>query len=133
MYALAVIKQNGGLPVIAQVAAPSVPYTNYTSLGDLPGNFGLYLVADTQARLIAADAIPGVYGICLVTQDGDVKWAQLDNVITPAMRTKINTFLTANGFSTIPTAWTNRKAVLAILNRINPNFSLDDFWVVDQN
>lgn len=128
-WAMAVIKQEGGLPVITQ-ADP--PYTNYVSMGDLPGNYGLYLVADTQARLIAADAISGVYGICLLTQSGDVKWAELDNVITPAMRNKINTFLSAKGYPTIPAGWTNKQAANAILARINAKFDLDDFWVMDK-
>ena len=125
-HGVAVIKQEGGFPVITQ-AAP--PYTNYCSLGDLPGGWGLYLVADTQARLIAADAIPGVYGICLITEDGDVKWAELDNLITPVMRTKINTYLSNRGYPTIPATWTNKRVVRAILDRINPSFKLEDFWV----
>lgn len=126
-YGVAVIKMEGGFPVIAQ---GETPYTNYVSLGDLPGSWGLYLVADTQPRLVAADTISGVYGICLMTQDGEIKWAELDNVITPAMRTKINTWLTNQGYPTIPVSWTNRRVVRAILDRINPGFNLEDFWVI---
>jgi hypothetical protein len=128
-WALAVIKQEGGLPVIAQ-AEP--PYTNYVSMGDLPAGFGLYMVSDTGPRLIAADAIPGVYGICALTKDGDVVWAELDNVITPAMRLKINSWLTAHGFPTIPATWTNRQVVVAILKRINDKFDLNGFWVAEK-
>lgn len=129
MWAIAVIKKEDGDAIIF---AANPPYSNASFMGDLPGVFGLYLVSDTQARLIAADSIAGVYGICLLTDDGTVKWAQLENTITPAMRTKINSYLTAHGYPTIPAGWTNRQAVKAILNRINPDWRLEDFWVKEK-
>jgi hypothetical protein len=128
-WGLAVIKQEGGLPVISQ-ADP--PFTNWVSMGDLPSGFGLYMVSDTLARLVAADAIPGVYGICAMTKDGDVHWAELDNLITPTMRTKLNSWLSAHSYSTIPATWTNRRVVKTILARINDKFDLDHFWVEEK-
>lgn len=129
MWALAVIKQEGGLPVISQA---NPPYTNWVSMGDLPDSFGLYLVSDTAARLVAADSISGVYGICAISQTGDIKWTELDSVITAAARTKINSFLSARGYPTIPAGWTNKQVVKAILTRINDKFDINDFWVVEK-
>jgi hypothetical protein len=128
-WSIAVIRVEGGLPVIAQ-ADP--PYTNWVSMGDLPGNFGLFMVSDTLPRLAAADNLPGVYGICAMTKSGDVQWAELDNVITPAMRTKINAWLAAHGYPTIPAAWTNRRVVTEILKRINDKFDLSGSWKAEK-
>jgi hypothetical protein len=90
------------------------------------------MVSDTLARLNAADSITGVYGICAMTEAGDLHWAELDNIITAAKRTKINTFLAANGYPTIPAAWTNKQAVIAILKRISAKFELDQFYVEEK-
>jgi hypothetical protein len=125
-WGVAVIRTEGGMPVIAQA---KTPYTNWVSLGDLPNKYGLYMVSDTPARLQAADTISGVYGICVITKSGDVQWAELDNVITPAMRTKINTWLSAHSYSTIPVSWTNRRVVTELLKRIDAKFEINQFFV----
>ena len=128
-WGIAVIRVEGGLPVIAQ-ADP--PYTNWVSMGDLPNNYGLYMVSDTLPRLAAADNLPGVYGICAMTKSGEVQWAELDNLITPAMRTKINIWLSAHGYPTIPATWTNRRVIREILTRINAKFNINNFFVAEK-
>lgn len=89
------------------------------------GNFGAYIYSGTPAQLAALDALPTVVGLAVMTESGNVKWAELDNTITPAHRTRLNTFLTARGLPTIPAGRTYRQVVLAVWDRFYSGFDIN--------
>jgi len=95
------------------------------------GDWAVYLVSGTGAQLLAIDALPNVIGICAVTESGDVKWGELDANIALAVRTKLNTWLTARGLPTIPAGWTNRKVLVEVAKRMDERFDLGFFDVAD--
>ena len=122
---------------IVQESSPSIPVvdlTLYPMTGRLyVGSFavwGGYLMSGTLAQLQALNALPTVIGLALLTSNGG-KWKELDSVITAGMRTKANTWLTANGWPTIPAAWTARQIILFAMTRLNAKYDLDSNWVTD--
>lgn len=127
MWAFAICKCDSGSPVPDEQATP---FHGYACTGRA-GNYGAFLVSGSLAQLQAINALPEVYGICLLTTGG-VRWGELDNTITPALRTRINIWLAARGYATIPAGWTNRQVVLAVCRRLNPDFDLRYWWVKDQ-
>ncbi len=127
MHGFAICKKAGGLPDIDFEATPVFGYT----LGGVVGQFGAYLFSGTAAQLTALNALPQVIGICALTTAGDVRWAELDGKIATAVRTKLNTWLTARGYPTIPTTWTYRQVVKAIYERMNNHFDLGGIDVAD--
>jgi hypothetical protein len=117
----------GGAPDVD----PSVtPYKGYV-LCDQVGGFGAYLFSGTGAQLTALNALPQVVGIVAVTENGGTKWAELDGTIAPAVRTKLNTWLTNRGYPNIPAGWSYRQVINAVYQRVNDRFSLDNFDVAD--
>lgn len=127
MKAFAIIRMSGGQPEIDPVATP---YHGYV-LCDQVAGWGAYLVSGTPAQLSAIDQLAHVYGICAVTESGDVKWAELDGVCSEAVRTRLNTWLANRGYPTIPAGWTYRQIVRAVYQRVNTHFDLDRFDVAD--
>ena len=95
------------------------------------GDWAVYLVSGTGAQLLAIDALPNVIGICAVTESGTVKWAELDANMALAVRTKLSAWLTARGYPTIPTGWTNRKVLVEVAKRMDAKFDLGFFDVAD--
>lgn len=89
------------------------------------GQFGTYLFAGTGAQLAALDALPTVIGLVAMTQNGGVRRGELDTTITPARRTRMNTWLTARGFPTIPAGTSYRDVVMALVRRGFPDFDLN--------
>jgi hypothetical protein len=65
-----------------------------------------------------------VVGIVGVTESGDVRWAELDGVIAAGVRTKLNDWLTARGYPTIPAGWTYRQVVRAVFKRFSDLFDI---------
>jgi len=127
MKMFCLVKMKGGEP---DVNSAVTPYYGYVHAADVAG-WGAYLFSGTTAQLTAINALPNVYGICAVTESGNVKWAELDGVISSAVRTKINNWLTARGYPTIPAGWTYRQVVNAIFKRLNDRFDLTAFDVMD--
>lgn len=115
-----------GQPNVDFAATPVKGYC----LGAHLGAWGCYLLSGTGAQLVALNALPNVYGICAVTEAG-VRWAELDGVIAPAVRTRLNTWLTARGYPNIPVSWTYKQVVVAVYKRLNDRFDLDRFDVMD--
>jgi len=132
MWAMALVKMAGGMPVIDQAVTP---YHGHLLIGKA-GDWGAYMISGKPAELTALNALPEVVGICTMTESGSgysvVKWAELSKPITAAMRTKLNTYLTSKGLPTVPSSWSNRQVVETVFKRLNPDFRFDDFWVKDQ-
>lgn len=120
-----IASMNGGNPDFGLL-----PYYAVVLAGDLPGIWGAYIVAGTPAQLQDINALPSVYGICMVTE-GETHWAELDTVISSAVRSRINGWLTARGYPTIPAGWTYRQVIIAIFKRINPNYTLENTDIPD--
>lgn len=117
----------GGLPDIDFAVTPVFGYT----LAGVVGNFGAYLFSGTAAQLSALNALPQVVGICVLTTAGDVRWAELDGKIAAAVRMRLNAWLAAQEYPTIPVDWSNRQVVEAIYKRMNDKFDLGGIDVAD--
>ena len=119
----AITQMQGGVPNTGALVVGR-DFRGYVHCGTL-GNFGAYLYAGTLAQLAALDALPTVVGLVVMTETGNVKWAELENTITLAHRTRLNTFLTARGLPTIPAGRTYRQVVLAVWNRFFDGFDIN--------
>lgn len=124
---LALIRQVGGSP---ELDPRATPYAGYC-LGGQAAGWGIYVISGTGSQLVAINALPQVVGLVAVTDSGGVRWPELDGVIASAVRTKVNTWLTARGWPTIPVGWTYRQVVKAILQRMGFDDSLAIWDVVD--
>jgi len=95
--------------------------------------YGAYLFSGTASQLIAVNALPSVVGICRATV-GDTVLPELNDTITPSVRTKINNYLTSIGKDyQIPAGATNAQVIKRIYKYFRGTFeSLNDDWVKDQ-
>lgn len=127
MFAIA--RMVGGQPDIDQEATPIKGYV----LCDQVANFGAYLFSGTGAQLSALDALPQVVGICAVTENGNVKWAELDGVVAAGVRTKLNTWITNNrhAWPLIPAGTAYRQILQVLYKRFNGKFDLSVIDVAD--
>ena len=121
------VRMSSGQPDFDPTVTPVHGWVHCDSIG----NWGAYLVSGTAAQLTALNALPQVVGLVAVTEAGDVRWAELDNNLPAAIRTRLNTWLTARGYPTIPTGWSNRRGVREIFQRFNARFDLAAFDVAD--
>lgn len=128
MKAFAIIPMVGGRP---DLDPDVVSWHGYTLCAHIGHNWGCYLFSGTAAQLQAINALPHVYGICAVTESGAIRWAELDNPISPAVRTRLNTWLENRDYPTIPAGWTYRQVILAVYRRVNEWFDLDSVDVAD--
>jgi hypothetical protein len=135
-HMLAIVDMAGGAPAINP---ETTPYVGHVLIWQA-GNFGLYLFGGTAAQLTALNALATCRGLVGMSSGGAVYWGELDNVITSAHRTKLNTWLTARGYPTIPVDWSYRQVVRAIIRRLRSfGDDTDDFadsilmgtWVKD--
>ena len=127
MKAFALCTQVGGMPILGD---PPLPCTGWVQCGTI-GQFGGYLFSGTAAQLIAINALANVIGLVAMTETGDVRWAELDGNLPAALRTRLNTFLTARGWPTIPTGWTYRQTVVEIFKRLNDRWDLSSHNILD--
>jgi hypothetical protein len=109
----------------------ATPFRAVLCCGRLNRNWGAYLVSGTGPQLAAVNALPHVYGIVVVTESGDERWVELDGTIAPAVRTRLNTWLTNRGHPNIPAGWTYRQVLNVVYKRMNARFELDAFDVAD--
>ena len=129
MWALGLIKTDGG--GIPKIDVQATPYHGHIFIGSIAG-WGAYLISGTGPQLSAINALPEAVGIAVMTVDADgTQWKELDSTVTLAVRTKLNTWLTNNGYPTIPAGWTNRRVVLELFRRLNPNFFIEKEFVSD--
>jgi hypothetical protein len=129
MWAMGLIQTDGG--GIPKIDKQVTDYHGHVYIGSVAG-WGAYLISGTAAQLTAINALPEAVGIAVLTQSAEgAKWTELDSNITLAIRNKLNTWLTARGYPTIPAGWTNRQVVLAVFRRLNPDFKIEEEWVAD--
>jgi hypothetical protein len=124
----AIVQQVNGMP---NVNFTSTPVKGFSLAANLPGQWGLYLFSGTVAQLTALNALIQVYGLCAMTESDTVRWAELDIVISSGIRTKINTWLTARGYPTVPAGWTYRQVVQKVYEHMNQPFNLQYIDVLD--
>ena len=132
-WMFAISRMAGGQPDIDLTATPVHGWV----LSGRIANYGAYLFSGTNAQLLALNALPQVVGIVGVTistnEDGVVlHWAELDNVINAAVRTKLNNWLTNNGYPTIPADWTNKQVIRAVWRHLRPDWDWNQDWVKDE-
>ena len=85
-------------------------YSGWVYVGNLPGAYAAYVIAATGAQLTTIQAHANCVGGALITEDG-VKWQQMNEPISAASRTKINTYRQAQGQSNIPAGTTLLQVV----------------------
>lgn len=119
----AVVNMQGGAPDTGALTAGR-DYKGFVHCTTF-GQFGLYLFAGTGAQLAALDALPTVIGLVAMTEAGGVRWGELDTNISAAKRTRLNTWLTARGFSTIAAGANYRQIVMGLARRNFPDFDLN--------
>ena len=95
------------------------------------GDYVLYMFSGTQAQLTAVGTLATVAPLVAVTDNGVLHYPELGSNVSTAIRTKINAWLTARGLLNIPTGWTNRQLLTAILSRFGMTTE-DGNWVTDQ-
>jgi len=106
MKAFAVVRMVGGLPDIGDL-----PCRGYALAAHLPDySWGIYLFAGTVAELTAINALPQVYRVCTA--------AEYDTVISETRRARINKWLVARGWPTVPAGWTYRAVLRAAVRRL---------------
>lgn len=129
MHAFGLIQTDGG--GIPKIDTALYPYHGHIFIGQIAG-WGAYLISGTSAQLSAINALPQAIGLATLTTTAEgVKWKELDSTVSLAVRTKLNTWLTARGYPMIPEGWTNRQVVLAVCKKLNPVFDIEKEWVTE--
>ncbi len=129
MWLYAVTNLNAGQPVIN-----GLPLAGYVLAAGPISNYGLYLFSGTAAQLTAIGQLSNVYPLCAMTDDGLVRWRELDDTIASGVRTKLNNWLSAHGRPTIPAGWTYRQVLIKLveyIKRQNDDWTLLGTWVKD--
>jgi hypothetical protein len=113
MRGFAICRNEGGSPNIGEL-----DYSGFVLVAHYGHVWGLYLFAGTPAQLAAINAAPNVVGMCTL--------ANVNTVVSSAFRTQVNPWLTANVYPIIPVGWTYRQVIVAICERLIPEFDMDN-------
>ena len=129
-HLFAICDMIGGLPNIP-ASTPVKGWAHFDSLGQ----YGAYLFSGTAAQLVALNALPNVVGLVAMMgkADNDKEWLELDGAIAPAVRTKINNWLTARARPTIPAGQTYKQVVRTIFRHFHATADpLEAVFVTDK-
>jgi len=130
MKCFALMRMIDGQPDLPVQAQGQVNYSLCDRIGST--GWGAYLCAATGANLTLLDEQwSGFVGIVAVTENGDVRWGELDNPCSESVRERINTWLENHNLPTISESWTNRQVVREIYLRANAHFDLSSFDIMD--
>lgn len=127
MRLFAVLPMTSGAPAID---AEVYPYYGFV-LCDESDGYGAYLLSGTAAQMEAIGALDEVYAIAFVTESDEEKWPELDEVVKPQVRAKLNRFLAPLGWPIIPAQQMARQAVERVFSRFNADFVLNGMWIVE--
>ncbi len=128
MKAFAIIRMSNGLPDIGKLSVKGAALCAQTP----NGQWGIYILTGTAAELQAINALPQVYTLCTVTAPpSQPRWPELEDVIPLARRTRINEWLSARGYPTIPAGWTYRQAITAICQPLNDHYEITSTDVLE--
>ncbi len=130
MKAFCLCKDSGGVPDYGLADWQTLPIS-YTLLPDKLGGWRAGIFSGKAAAMATLAALPNVIGIVAVTDDGKTRWGELDGVIAPAVRTKLNAWLSAHSLPTIPATTTYRQVLLVVYKRLNARFDITAFDVAD--
>lgn len=131
MYAICPV--TAGVPGVDLVASPVYGYC--FAAGPYKG-YGLYQFSGSGAQLLSLANQANCYPLVAMSGPADnvPKWAELDQPMIAAARTKMNTLLTAAGLTNIPAGWTYRQvlvALAAMLKRAGDDWDINSVFVTD--
>ena len=133
MKAFLLIRVANGQPDIPQAILDAGP-VNWV-LCDIKGTsppLGAYLMAATGAQLLALNDLPYCLGIVGVTENGGIRWGELEGEAEQATIDRLNTWLDNNGFEVqVPSGWTYRRLVRELYQFFNERFDLGNFDIMD--
>jgi hypothetical protein len=115
---------------VISIDRETTPFVGASTIG-FSGDWGVYLIGGSVTQLTAIAALPEVCPICVVTEDSTQHWDELNGVIPSAIRTKMNTWLTAHSYPTIPAGWKYDAIVRFIGRRMRADFDLDQNDIMD--
>lgn len=112
MRAYALIRMEGGRPALGELE------TRGYCLGASRQDWGMYMLAGTDAQLQAVNALPldTAVGICTVPNMGEV--------VTPAVRANLNAWADAEfpSLPTLPAGWTNEQVIRELYQQANQHY-----------
>lgn len=117
--AYCLMKMSSGTPSVDFTETPIRGYV----LCDQFKSWGAYMVSGTAAQLTALNSASNVIGICAVTA--------LNNTIAAGVRSALNAKLDEWGYPNIPAGWSYRQVLAAVYKRLNGNWRIDNFDVID--
>ena len=121
MRAYAIIKMTpGGEP---DVDFFTNPITGWTLAAHIGHEWGCYLLVGTTDQLTVINGLPGVFMICT----DETVYAP----VPEAVRTKINTWLTARGMPTVTVGTTCEEAIRNIFRLCNQHYQHDQVYIKD--
>ena len=130
MYAVA--KLEGGYPDIPRTEVNPYPYVGHVLVKE-KGGWGLYLFSGTKAQLLAIGGLPNVLPLVGMTENGEIKYPELDDTIIPAVRNKLNNWLSSKGYPNVPAGWKYRQVLRELRDRFDlTQEELDVTWVKDE-
>ena len=130
MRAYAIIPMQSGVPNIDLTGIGPISYTLTAHIG----TWGLYLVSGAKTDLQAVNALPNVIGLAYTKEnpaEGEDVWVTLDATIPAALRTKLNTWLAARGYPTIPAGTMLRAVLRAMARQMKADWEQSHYEVVD--
>lgn len=117
MRAYALIRMEGGQPALGDSTLRGY------CLGASRRDWGMYMIAGTGAQLQHVNDLPlsDFVGICTIANIGEV--------VTPAVRTNLNTWADAKfpSLPTLPAGWTNDQVVRELYQRANAHYVHEAF------
>jgi hypothetical protein len=128
MKAFCISRMASGRPDIS-----NLPFSGAVLCAKVPNReWGIYIVTGTASQLAAINALSQVYAICTVTAPTNAsRWPELEDVIPTARRNRINEWLTARGYPTIPAGWTYRHAIRVMCQRLNSHYEIETTDVLE--
>ncbi len=132
------------------------PFTGFVLCGQV-GDNGAYIISGSKTELATIGALANVVPlgtvrekspIPILNEKGEplltegavpietevtVSFAELDQTVDAIKLTKMNDWLTAHSYSTIPADWINRQVFVDVFRNLTPDFDFTQFGVRDSD